>query len=132
MTKFHRMTQELDKHHWIDAACVGESTPDVLLVDRVRPLFIKATGLGSRQMCLMDAYGFPRTKPKSAKVVKGFQTGDIVKAIVTTGKKIGTYVGRVAVRATGSFNITTSTGTIQGIGSQYCTAIHHTDGYSYW
>lgn len=133
MTKFHRMTQGLEKVHWIDAACVGKSTPDALLVDRVTPLLIKAMGHGSRQMCLMDKYGFARTKPKQAKVVKGFQTGDMVKAIVTSGKKAGVYVGRVAVRATGSFNITTQThGTIQGIGSQYCTAIHRTDGYSYW
>jgi len=130
-TKFNRSTQGLDKAHWIDAACVGKSTPDALLVDRVKPLLIKATGYGSRQMCLMDKYGFPRTKPKSAKVVKGFQTGDMVKAIVTTGKKLGTYVGRVAVRASGRFNITTATGTIQGIGSQHCTAIHKTDVYRY-
>lgn len=130
-TKLNRMTQGLDKAHWRDAACVGKSTPNPLLVDRVKPLLIKATGHGTRQMCLMDAHGFPRTKPKSAKVVKGFQTGDIVKAIVTSGKKMGVYVGRVAVRATGSFNITTQIGIIQGIGYQYCTAIHKTDGYSY-
>ena len=122
----------LDKAHWIDAACVGASTPDALLIDRVQPLFIKATGYGNRQMCLMDKYGFPRTGPKSAKVVHGFQTGDMVKAIVTTGKKVGTYIGRVAVRATGSFNVTTQAhGTVQGINYRACTAIHTTDGYSY-
>lgn len=131
MTKYHRITQGFDKAHWIDAACVGKSTPDTLLIDRVKPLLVTATGHGCRQMCLMDRFGFPRTKPKSCKVVHGFQTGDIVKAVVTTGKKVGTYVGRVAVRATGSFNITTHTGTIQGIRYQYCTAIHKTDGYSY-
>jgi len=131
MTKFHRMTQGLDKTHWIDAACVGASTPLILLIDRVHPLRIQATGHGCRQMCLMNRFGFPRAKPKSCKVVHGFQTGDIVKAIVTSGKKIGVYVGRVAVRASGSFNITTSVGTIQGVGYQQCTIIHKTDGYSY-
>jgi len=131
-TKFNRMTQGLDKTHWSDAACVGASTPSTLLINRVHPLRIQATGYGSRQMCLMNRYGFPRTKPKSAKVVKGFQTGDMVKAIVTTGKKIGTYVGKVAVRATGSFNITTQKETVQGIGYKQCTTIHKTDGYSYW
>jgi hypothetical protein len=49
------------------------------------------------------------------KSVNGFQTGDMVKANVTSGKKVGVYVGRVAVRATGSFNITTKTETVQGI-----------------
>ncbi len=131
-TKYNRIRQGLEKAHWIDAACVGKSTPNALLIDRVRPLLIKATGYGTRQMCLMDKFGFPRTKPKAVKVVKGFQTGDMVKAVVTCGKKQGVYIGRVAVRAKGSFNITTKAhGTIQGIGYQYCHTIHKTDGYSY-
>jgi hypothetical protein len=79
----------------------------------------------------MDKYGFPRTGPRDAKSVQGFQTGDIVKAIVTSGKKVGTYVGRVAVRATGSFNITTAKGTVQGISFKYCKAVHRMDGYGY-
>jgi len=107
------------------------STP-VLVIKSIRPLLITATGHGNRQMCSMNDIGFPRTKPKQAKVVKGFQTGDMVKAIVTTGKKAGTYVGRVAVRFTGSFNITTKQhGTIEGISYRYCTALHRVDGYSY-
>lgn len=131
-TKFNRVTQGLDKQHWIDAACVGSSTPSVLLIDRVKPLRIEATGYGNRQMCLMDKYGFPRTKAKQAKVVQGFQTGDMVKAVVSTGKKVGTYVGRVAVRLTGSFNVTTKAhGTVQGISYRFCTALHKADGYNY-
>jgi hypothetical protein len=59
----------------------------------------------------MDKYGFVRTGPKQAKRVNGFQTGDMVGAEVLTGKKVGTYVGRVAVRTTGSFNLTTKQGT---------------------
>src|SRR5919199_1445399 len=62
---------------------------------------------------------------------KSFQTGDIVKAVVTSGKKIGTYVGRVATRATGSFNISTKEGLVQGISHRYCIHIHKKDGYSY-
>jgi len=130
-TKFNRVTRHLDKTHWLDAACVGTSTPEVLHTKGVRPLLMKAVGHGCRQMCRMDRYGFPRTGPKQAKFVKGFQTGDMVKAIVPKGKKQGTYHGRVAVRTSGSFNIATVGGTIQGIGSQYCQAIHRSDGYSY-
>ncbi len=44
---------------------------------------------------------------------------------------IGIYVGRVAVRATGSFNITTEHSTIEGIGHRSCTILHKSDGYSY-
>jgi hypothetical protein len=55
----------------------------------------------------------------------------VVRAVVTSGAKIGTYVGRVAVRATGSFNITTRQATLEGIGDRYCTTLHKSDGYSY-
>ena len=131
LTKYNRIRQGLPKTHWIDAANVGKSTPDRLQGKGVVPLLITANGHGCRQMCLMDKRGFPRTKPKRAQSVKGFQTGDIVKAIVTRGTKIGTYVGRVAVRATGSFNIRTKDGTVEGISHNACHSVHHADGYSY-
>ncbi len=73
----------------------------------------------------------PRTTGKGKSTVQGFRTGDMAKAIIPTGTKVGTYVGRVAVRETGSFNITTATGTIQGLNATYFTAIHRVDGYSY-
>lgn len=79
----------------------------------------------------MDKYGFPRTGPKQAKFVHGFQTGDLVQVRVPSGKHQGTHQGRVAVRASGSFNITTVHGTKQGIRSHHCHIIHRSDGYSY-
>jgi len=130
LTKFNRSQQKLDKTHWIDAACVGESTP-ILNIKGVKPLLITANGHGSRQSCRTDKFGFPSRYVPRFKLVKGFQTGDIVKAIVTTGKKIGQYVGRVAVRTTGSFNISTKDGLVQGIGFKTCTSIHKKDGYAY-
>ncbi len=131
-TKYNRVSRGLGKVHWLDASCVGASTPEQLQMASVVPLLVTANGHGSRQMCLMDKRGFPRSGPKQAKRVKGFQTGDIVKAVVPSGVKSGTYVGRVAVRATGSFNITTKEGkTIQGISHRYCTALQTCDGYSY-
>jgi len=130
LTKFNRSQQKLDKTHWIDAACVGESTP-ILNIKGVKPLLITANGHGSRQSCRTDKFGFPSRYVPRFKFVKGFQTGDIVKAIVTTGKKIGQYVGRVAVRTTGSFNISTKDGLVQGIGFKTCTSIHKKDGYAY-
>jgi hypothetical protein len=131
LTKYNRVTRNLEKAHWLDAACVGKSTPETVQVKGVHPLLIKATGRQNRQMCSMDKYGFPRTSPKQARRVKGFQTGDIVRAVVTSGVKIGTYVGKAAVRATGSFNITTLERRVQGISHRFCTVLHHCDGYSY-
>ncbi|MDJ0674334.1 MAG: RNA-guided endonuclease IscB [Calothrix sp. MO_167.B42] len=130
LTKFNRNRQNLEKQHWIDAACIGKSTP-ILNIKGVKPLLITANGHGTRQMCRTDKYGFPSRYVPIFKFVKGFQTGDIVKAIVTTGKKVGEYAGRVAVRTTGSFNISTKNGLIQGISHKYCTPIHKKDGYSY-
>jgi 5-methylcytosine-specific restriction endonuclease McrA len=131
LTKYNRTIRDFPKTHWLDAACVGKSTPVILKIQGVQPLLIRANGYGCRQMCRMDKYGFPRTGPKEAKSVQGFQTGDIVKAVVTSGKKMGMYVGRVAVRTSGSFNITTAKETVQGISFKYCQTVHRMDGYSY-
>jgi hypothetical protein len=131
LTKFNRSTRELPKTHWIDAACVGKSTPEHIKVLGVQPLLITANGHGRRRMCSVDENGFTYGNPKQAGRKKGFKTGDIVKAIVTEGKHIGVYVGRIAARATGSFNITIKSRTTQGIGHQYCKALHRSDGYSY-
>jgi 5-methylcytosine-specific restriction endonuclease McrA len=131
LTKFNRIIRGLPKTHWGDAACVGRSTPESLDVRGIVPLHITATGHGSRQMCRMDKYGFPRTGPKQAKRVKGFQTGDTVRAVITVGKKQGTHVGRVAVRASGSFNIVTEQTTVQGVSHRFCTVLQRGDGYRY-
>lgn len=130
-TKWNRVSRGLVKTHWLDAACVGASTPDTLQLQGVVPLLISANGHGCRQKCLMNERGFPRTKPKGAKKVKGFQTGDMVRAVVRTGTKVGTYTGRVAIRTRGSFNIVTARGTVKDISHRFCTVLHHCDGYSY-
>jgi hypothetical protein len=66
------------------------------------------------------------------KAVKGFRTGDIVRAIVPKGKKAGVHTGRVAVRASGSFNIRTGQILVQGISHRYCTLLQRNDGYAYF
>ena len=79
----------------------------------------------------MDKYGFPRTSAKKFKRVRGFQTGNMVKVVVPTGKKAGTYIGRVAIRATGNFNIKTKSCTVHGISYRYCQLVQQLDGYTY-
>lgn len=54
-----------------------------------------------------------------------------LKAVVTSGKKIGTYTGRVLCRATGSFDIATIGGRVSGISYKYCSQAHQKDGYNY-
>ena len=130
-TKFNRCQQSFPKEHWIDAACVGITGSSIQIPKHMRPLEIKAQGRGTRQKCRVNRYGFPRTGAKSEKRSKGFQTGDLVKAKVTQGKKKGNYRGRLAVRKTGNFNIKTKTSTVQGISYKYCKLIQRDDGYCY-
>ncbi|NEO24794.1 RNA-guided endonuclease IscB [Moorena sp. SIO4A5] len=108
LTKFNRCRQNLPKTHWLDAANVGKV--ETLIIEVTNPLIITAKGHGTRQICRTNKYGFPTRHCSRIKFHKGFQTGDIVRAVVTKGKKIGTYVGRVATRKSGSFNISTKSG----------------------
>lgn len=128
-TKFNRTTLGLAKQHWIDAACVGIVSQ--LVINNIKPLKIIAKGHGTRQMCGTDKFGFPTRHRSRVQIHKGFQTGDIVRAVVKSGKKVGIYVGRVLCRASGSFDIATSSGRVAGISHKYCVSVHRKDGYSY-
>ena len=130
LTKYNRDQLGLSKQHYYDALSVGEiPTKFNFLTDKV--LIISAKGRGSRQMCRMDSYGFPRTSAKASKTVKGFQTGDMVKATVPTGSKAGEYLGRVAVRSRGYFDIKTKSSLAKDIGYKFCRLLQRNDGYSY-
>jgi hypothetical protein len=122
LTKFNRTTRKLPKAHWCDAANVGKSTPAVLHVVGVVPLLIKATGHGRRQMCVTDAYGFPKQHKERKRSFLGYRTGDVVKAITPKG----TFRGRIAVRHRPSFHL----GKID-IHPKYMHRLHRADGYEY-
>ena len=129
LTKFNRTRLGIPKTHALDAACVGTVGA---IRDSNRPtLRIQCTGRGSYQRTRLTAQGFPRGYLMRKKQVHGFQTGDMVKAVVPTGKKAGTHCGRVAVRASGSFNIQTPQGAVQGISYRYCQVVQRNDGYGY-
>jgi 5-methylcytosine-specific restriction endonuclease McrA len=127
-TKYNRVRRGLPKAHWLDAVCVGESGAAGYIAPGYRPLVIRATGRGRRQMCLMDKYGFPRTKARQRhKRVRGFQTGDLARAVVPKYRTAGTHVGRVAVRSNGSFRV----GAVDNISWRYCALLQRVDGYEY-
>jgi 5-methylcytosine-specific restriction endonuclease McrA len=128
-TKFNRSQLGIPKTHALDAACVGYVNA---MTGWHKPtLCLKATGRGSYQRTRLDKFGCVRGYLTRSKSIQGFQTGDMVKAIVTKGKKTGCHIGRVAVRASGSFNIQTSNGLVQGVSHRYCTVVQRGDGYSY-
>jgi 5-methylcytosine-specific restriction endonuclease McrA len=128
-TKFNRTQLGVPKTHALDALCVGEV---VAVTGWRRPtLQVKCTGRGSYQRTRLNKYGFPRGYLTRSKRVQGFQTGDMVRAQVPAGKKTGTHVGRVAVRASGSFNIQATGVVVQGISHRHCRLIQRSDGYGY-
>jgi len=90
---------------------------------------VKATGMGLADVS-HGQVRIPRTSAKAAREVKGFRTGDMVQSVVPSGKKAGTHIGKVAVRASGSFNVSTMVGVVQGISHKHCSMLHRADGYS--
>lgn len=126
-TKFNRRNLGLPKTHWVDAACVGKSGAGVKVNSNLKPLQIKSMGRGTRKSCSTDKYGFPKQHRTRQKTQFGFRTGDVVKAVVTTGKKVGTYVGRVSVRAAGYFGLEK----LNGAHRRFFTVLQRGDGYAY-
>ena len=94
-------------------------------------LAIRAMGRGAYARTRVDRSGFPVGYLMAEKSVRGFRTGDIVRATVPSGKRRGVHVGRVAVRRTGSFNVQTAQGTVQGISHRHCRVVQRADGYGY-
>lgn len=131
LTCYNRTQRNIPKEHYFDACCVGKSTPKVLYFCTNIVHIITAIGRGKHCRTNVDASGFSRGYLARQKRFFGFQTGDIVKAVVTRGKKIGTYFGKVLCRKTGSFDIRTKAGRVQGISHKYFRLIQHSDGYLY-
>jgi hypothetical protein len=114
LTKWNRQKRALPKTHWVDAVCCGASTPEQLRLLHVRPWLITASGRQRRQMRNVDKHGFPVGKPKGPSRVRGFRTGDLVKAICPPHLKAkGVHVGRVLVRTRGIFDVQTKHGRVE-------------------
>jgi 5-methylcytosine-specific restriction endonuclease McrA len=123
-TRWNRDRYGIEKDHCLDALCVG----DVVGVHQHahHVLLIRAQGRGSYQRTNVDASGFPRGYLTRTKRIRGFATGDLVRATVPAPLKMaGAHVGRVAVRASGSFRV----GKRDGINAMYCQLLQRADGY---
>ena len=131
ITKANRIKAKLPKEHYYDAMCVKKAPEDIVILTP-SVLCIHATGRGSHfrgraNECGIITKNLPRTK-----FVHGFQTGDIVKAVVPDKYKTkGTHVGKVAVRTSGFCNIQKKESTVQGVSWKFCQTIQKADGYSY-
>ncbi|MEC4817814.1 MAG: hypothetical protein SAK29_31760 [Scytonema sp. PMC 1069.18] len=96
-----------------------------------QPLLITAKGWGNRQMCTTNKYGVPIRHRERQKAFFGFQTGDMVFALLPTGKFAGTHIGRLTVRKTGVFEMNTPICKVSPVRHKYCKTIHRQDGYMY-
>ena len=128
-TKWNRSRFGVPKTHTLDAICVGEA--DGVVSYPAQVVVAKATGRGAYARTTPDKHGFPRLTRPRTKTAHGFQTGDLVRASVPTGTNAGVHVGRVAVRSTGSFNIRTPAGLIQGVSHKHCTILQRADGWGW-
>jgi hypothetical protein len=70
-------------------------------------------------------------KAKRSSHAFGFRTGDIIKAVVPSGKPQGTHVGKVAIKARGQFTITTRERAVPDVPHRYCRRVHQADEYTY-
>ena len=125
-TKHNRSRPGLPKAHWLDAACVGASTPAELTVAGVQPLRIQAWGHGRRNRCGTDRHGFPMRHGPRRKCDRGFRTGDLVEAVIPSGKYSGRHRGRVTIRFGQNFQL----GPVS-VHPRHLRKLHRADGYSY-
>jgi hypothetical protein len=125
-TRWNRERFGVQKDHCLDALCVGELIGVECATARV--LVIRAQGRGSYQRTNVNGSGFPRGYLTRVKRMRGFATGDLVRAVVPAPlKTAGVHVGRVAVRASGSVRV----GKIDGINTKYLVVLQRQDGYAY-
>lgn len=129
-TRWNRARFGLGKTHALDALAVGQMAG--VTVGKLTTLQIIATGRGQHCRTNFTKEGLPYSYLPRQKVVRGFKTGDRVRAIVPAKlKTAGVHVGRVQVRTRGSFDITTSAGEIGNINAKYCHLVQRGDGYAY-
>ena len=93
----------------------------------MRTRTIKATGRGQYCRTNVNGSGFPVGYVMCPKRVYGFQAGDMVRAAVPEGARKGIHVGRVGLRARGSFKV----GIVNDISWKHCRLLQRADGYGY-
>lgn len=112
-TSENRSAMGLTKTHTLDALSVGpldHEAGDAIVRFPEQVLVAKATGRGAYARTTPDRFGFPRLRRTRAKQHFGYITGDLVRAVMPSGKWAGTWTGRISVRARGQHSLTTPQG----------------------
>lgn len=133
LTKQNRTSARLHKTHTLDALCVGalnHEGGDAIVRVAGPVLVAKATGRGSYARTTPDRFGFPRLRRSRTKEHFGYVTGDLVRAIVPSGRWRGTWTGHISVRTTGQHSLTTPQGRFN-VRHRNLRLLQRSDGYSY-
>lgn len=131
-TKYNRTRLGLPKTHAFDALCVGASTPERVHLNGTGLLTMWAQGRGQYRRTNVSACGFPRGYLARRKMVGGFRTGDLARAVVPTGKYAGRHAGIVLVRHSGCFDLKRAGRRIvQGVPVRHFQLLQRSDGYGY-
>ncbi len=132
-TKKQRIEHDLPKSKYHEACVIGKSTPGKLVIKQKYVQVWTAVGRGTRRICNTDKHGFPISHRARQKVHFSFQTGDLVVAEIPKGKYAGRWVGRVAVRSSGYFDIKDSAGrrVCQGVSRRHFRLLQRADGWQY-
>ncbi|MBO0735762.1 MAG: hypothetical protein J2P48_04230 [Alphaproteobacteria bacterium] len=122
-TKWNRRRSGLPKTHRPDAVCVGslEAVPG----RDVPVLQISCAGREAHRRTRLSGHRFPRGDLMRAGRVRGFQAGDIGRAIVPGGKKADVIIGRARMRTTGNFSVQTTGSVTRATGWRYCRVLLH-------
>ena len=131
-TKYNRHRLSIPKSHALDAVCAGNMDLIGSIDGSQQPtLLVTANGRGAYKRTRLTANGFPRGYLMRSKSVHGFTTGDMVRAVVPSGKKQGNYEARVAIRASGSFNLQLESSVVQSVSHKYCRCLQRGNGFGY-
>jgi len=128
-TKKQRIEHQLPKEHYYDALCVGASTPEHFQTMTAYVQVWIARGRGNRQRCRTDAYGFPIAHRARTRQHFGFQTGDLVRAVIPRGKYCGTWTGRATVKASGQILVTTDQDIHPTTSYRHCRILQRGNGW---
>ncbi|MGW2521098.1 hypothetical protein ACWC09_29590 [Streptomyces sp. NPDC001617] len=131
LTKHNRTRGGLAKTHTTDALAVGDLGPANIVRYPTDVLVVTATGRGSYARTRSDAYGFPRLLLPRQKRFYGYATGDLVRAVIRTGRHTGTHTGRIAIRSTGRHRVTTPDGHHIDTRHTNIQLLQRGDGYGY-
>ena len=129
-TMLNRMKHHIEKEHYNDATCVGD-IPDKFNDYTTVAYIVTAKGRGTRLKGKPNKCGIlNKSNIHREKTCHGFQTGDICKLTIPSGKYQGAYIKRIAIRHSGSFDFRLN-GKRAAVSYKYCKILQRGNGYDY-